>query len=219
MTWTVHWRREAPATFHARSLPDPLTRQVWVCEPTGPALVLGSAQRGAADAAACAAAGVDVVRRRSGGGAVLVVPGNPLWVDVLLPVDDPLWQHDVGRSFLWLGEAWALALDDVGVETSVHRGPLVRTPWSDLVCFAGLGTGELTDPSGRKVLGMSQRRTRLGARFQCAVLSSWDPSAIVALLDLPPPVRAAAAAELAAAAVGVGARLAGLCDALFARLP
>jgi len=219
MTWTVHRRREDAATFHARSLPDPLTRQVWVCEPTRAALVLGSAQRDVADVAACAAVGVDVVRRRSGGGAVFVEPGNVLWVDVLLPVDDSLWQHDVGHAFLWLGEAWALALDDVGIDTTVHRGSLVRTPWSDLVCFAGLGAGELTDPAGRKVLGISQRRTRAGARFQCAVQSTWDPSAILALLALAPPVRATAVADLADAAVGVGGRLAALGDALLARLP
>lgn len=150
---------------------------------------------------------------------MLVEPGNVLWVDVLLPMGDPLWQHDVGRSFLWLGEAWALALDDVGLATSVHRGPLVRTAWSDLVCFAGLGTGELTDPSGRKVLGISQRRTRAGARFQCAVQSTWDPGGIISLLDLPPQERATAIADLAQAAVGVGERLGALCDAFLVRLP
>lgn len=203
-----------------RPLPEPLHREVWVGESTRPALVLGSAQRDdVVDRDACARAGVEVVRRRSGGGAVLVEPGSLLWVDVLLPADDPLWEHDVGLAFLWLGEAWAGALADSGAVATVHRGPLVRTRWSDIVCFGGLGSGELTDPTGRKVLGISQRRTRAGARFQCAVLRTWEPAALVALLALTAQEREMATAELAGAAAGLGDRLDRVLPALLDRLP
>lgn len=220
MTWPVERHREDAATFHARPLPEPVRREVWVCEPTRPALVLGSTQRDdVVDRAACTAAGVDVVRRRSGGGAVLVEPRSLLWVDVLVPAGDPLWEHDVGRAFLWLGEAWVGALADVGVVAAVHRGPLIRTTWSDLVCFAGLGPGELTDPAGRKVVGISQRRTRGGARFQCAALGSWDPATLLPLLALTPADGGAAASALAGAAVGIGERLEGLLRAFLLRLP
>lgn len=220
MTWAVQRWRERPAVFHARPLPDRVERGVWVCEPSGAALVLGSAQRDdVVDHGACAAAGVEVVRRRSGGGAVLVEPRSVLWLDVVLPAGDPLWDADVGRAFVWLGEAWAEALDDVGVATSVHRGPLLRSRWSDLVCFAGLGPGELTDPSGRKVLGISQRRTRAGARFQCAVLGAWEPTKLIALLALSPAERESAAGELAQAAVGLGSGLDLVLPALLNRLP
>jgi lipoate-protein ligase A len=179
---------EAPSAFHARGLPDPVERAVWVCEPDRPGLVLGSAQRQAVvDAAACRRAGLEVVRRRSGGGAVLVVPGDLLWLDVLLPASDPLWERDVSRAFLGLGDVWSRALADLGVVAEVHRGGLVRSPWSELVCFAGLGAGELTvraaDGAPAKVVGLSQRRTRAGARFQCAALLRWDPAALIALLD------------------------------------
>ncbi len=224
--WPVIRHREPARAFHARALPDPVTRQVWVCDPTGPALVLGSAQRDeVVDRAACERAGVDVVRRRSGGGAVLVEPGTLLWVDVLLPADDDLWRADVGEAFLWLGEAWARALDELGLPLEVHRGPLVRTRWSDLVCFAGLGPGELTDATGAKLLGMSQRRTRAGARFQCALLlGAWDPVPLLDLLALSAGERAAATADLAAAAAGVGGSgaagdRAALLRAFAARLP
>ena len=61
----------------------------------------------------------------------------------------------------------------------VHRGGLVATPWSRQVCFAGLGPGEVT-VAGRKVVGVAQRRTRHGARFQVAALLRWDPAALVA---------------------------------------
>jgi lipoate-protein ligase A len=172
-------------------------RAVRVCEVTGPALVLGSTQADEdVDAAAAARAGLEVVRRRSGGGAVLVEPGHLVWVDVVLPAGDPLWEVDVGRAFWWLGRAWAGALAAVGVTGAVvHRGGVVASPWSRLVCFAGLGPGEVT-LAGRKVVGMAQRRTRHAALFQCAVPLHWDPARLLAVLALDPAERAAAAAHL-----------------------
>jgi lipoate-protein ligase A len=127
--------------------------------------------------------GVPIVRRRSGGGAVLVGPGEVLWVDVLLPADDALWETDVGRSFHWLGQVWVDALAALGVQSSWHKGPMVCTPWCRQVCFAGIGSGEVT-VDGRKVVGMSQRRTRAGALFQCAALLRWNPDEMARLLDL-----------------------------------
>jgi lipoate-protein ligase A len=219
VTWAVERCRETPATFHVRPWPDPMARTVWVCEPTEPALVLGSAQPDAVvDRAACDRAGVVVVRRRSGGGAVLVEPGRLLWLDVLLPAGDPLWDHDVGRAFLWLGDVWAQALRGVGVEAAVHRGGLERAPWSSLVCFGGLGTGEVTI-GGAKVVGISQRRAREGARFQCSALGAWAPEDLLALLELDPADRQAAAADLGPRAAPAGVPLDALLDAFLAALP
>jgi lipoate-protein ligase A len=157
-------------------------------------LVLGSTQPEVAER------GVPVVRRRSGGGAVLVRPGELLWVDVLLPADDALWEADVGRSFHWLGQAWVDALGALGVESNWHDGPMVCTPWCRQVCFAGIGPGEVT-VDARKVVGMSQRRTRAGALFQCAALLKWDPDEIARLVDLN--AEAAAGIESVAAALPV----------------
>jgi lipoate-protein ligase A len=212
--WAVERRCGAPSAFHARPFPDPVTRAAWVLEPDRAALVLGSAQPDRdVDRAAVAAAGVEVVRRRSGGGAVLVVPSEVLWVDVLLPAGDPLWEDDVGHAFLWLGRAWAAALRSLGVEADVHEGAMVRSPWSPSVCFAGLGPGEVT-VGGRKVVGISQRRTRAGARFQCAALATWDPAALAALLTADVDVDA-----VAAMAAGAPVDLADLEAALVAHLP
>jgi lipoate-protein ligase A len=203
------------ATFHARDLPSPARRQVWILEPDRPALVIGSAQRDdTVDHDACERAGVEVVRRRSGGGAVLLVPGEVAWIDVIVPAGDDLWSDDIGRAAHWLGEVWARALATCGAPGgTVHRGGHVRAPWSDVVCFAGLGPGEVTI-AGRKVVGISQRRTRAAARFQCAVPIVWDPAALVALLAPPRPT----VAELAEVAAGVPATADALTSAFVATL-
>jgi lipoate-protein ligase A len=196
---------------------------VWVVEATRPAVVLGSTQPRSLVAPD---AGVDVVRRRSGGGAVLVEPGGLVWVDVLVPAGDRLWEPDVGRAFAWLGRAWAGALADAGgPAAAVHEGPPVETPWSRRVCFAGLGPGEVT-VGGAKVVGICQRRARAGALFQCAALLRWDPGRLLALLDLggDNPRRSGddprrSGDDLAGAARGVDVDPAVLVAALLARLP
>lgn len=193
VAWSVERRAGGAGTLHSLGVPDASAgRLVRVLSVDRPALVLGSTQPASVVRDDVA---IDVVRRASGGGAVLVEPGRVVWVDVFVPADDPLWCRDVGRAFWWLGEMWAEALAALGVgDAVVHRGPLVTTPWSSAVCFAGLGSGEVT-VGGRKTVGMAQRRTRDGALFQCAVPLAWSAASIVALLDLPPE----AADDLAAA--------------------
>lgn len=183
------------ADLHGRQV-DWARPSVVRCDVTEPAVVLGSTQP------LPAAPTLPVVRRRSGGGAVLVGPGDPLWVDVVLPRGDPRWVDDVGRAFWWLGELWVDALGAVGVPgASVHRGGLCATRWSRVVCFGGIGPGEVVDAEGRKVVGIAQRRTRDGALFQCAVYAAWDPAPLVRCLGLPDE----SVDELRLAAAGVGA--------------
>jgi lipoate---protein ligase len=190
---------------------------VWVLEPTGAALVLGSTQSlDLVDRDAAAAAGVAVVRRRSGGGVVLVVPAEMAWVDVIVPAGDALWDDDVGRAAHWLGRAWQAALSDLGIApTAVHQGPLACGPLGRLVCFATVGAGEVTLPDQRKLVGVSQRRTRAAARFQCAAYRRWDPGSLADLLRLDADGRRA----LDAAAVGTDRNPAELVDAFLRRLP
>ena len=201
-------------------------RAVEIFEPNGPALVLGSTQSpDVVDLDACESAGVEVVRRRSGGGAVLVEPATMLWIDVVLPATDELWVDDVGRAGHWLGAAWASALARVGVAGPVvHEGAICLSRWGRLVCFAGLGPGEVTaGPGGPKIVGISQRRTRSGARFQCAVPFDWRPEVIVNLLRWASPIeRAEALADLSRAEVVYAldpARRPALLDAFLAALP
>lgn len=203
--WPVEHHRGSAAEFHERTIPDAPSPALWWFEVERPAVVLGSTQRGdAVDLAAASAAGIEIAKRRSGGGAVLLEPGAVIWVDVILPASDPRWEQDVGRSFAWLGAAWVRVLRELGLDgAEAHAGPLLRRPWSDLVCFAGLGPGEVT-VGDRKVVGISQRRTRAGARFQCALLQRWDPQVLLDVLALSPEERARAAADLATSAQGVG---------------
>ena len=183
-------------------------------EPLSTAVVLGSTQ-----ADAVVVPGTPAVRRRSGGGAVLVEPGGLVWVDVFVPSDDPLWEADVGRAFAWLGETWTSALADAGLPGShAHTGPLVTTPWSPLVCFAGLGPGEITQ-AGAKVVGMSQRRARAGALFQSAALLDWQPGRLLDRLVLSDDDRRRGSHELAEVARGLEVDAEALVAALLDRLP
>jgi len=182
-SWTVEHRRGSAQDLHALELPADGRRRLWVLEVDAPAVVLGSTQRAeVVDADAAAVAGVAVARRRSGGGAVWVAPGDPLWVDVLVPRDDPLWDDDVGRAFLPIGRAWQAALAAVGVGgTRLHEGGLACGPLGGTVCFAGRGPGEVL-VGDAKLVGISQRRSRAGARFQCALHRRWDPAPLAAML-------------------------------------
>ena len=194
-------------------------RRVAVLEVDRPALVLGSTQPdGVVDRAAVDAAGVELVRRRSGGGAVLLVPGDSLWVDVVLPRADRLWDDDVGRATWWLGRAWAAALGDLGLTATVHEGGLVRTRWSSLVCFAGWGPGEVAVGEG-KAVGVASRRGRSGARFHCGLGRTWDPGPLLELLALGPAERAEGRRDLAGVAVGVDRPPAEVVRALRSHLP
>jgi lipoate-protein ligase A len=178
---------------------------VAVCQVTTPAVVLGSTQSpSVVDAERAAAAGVAVCNRRSGGGAVLVVPGDPVWIDVWVPAGDVLWRDDVARAFDWLGDTWVEALQRVGIGSlAAHRqGTVSCTPWSSLVCFGGVGTGEVVTADGRKVVGLAQRRNRLGAWFHGACVLRWDPSPLVDVLALSPEDRDAAQAGLAPVVAG-----------------
>jgi len=171
------------------------------CEPSGPALVLGSTQPETdADVPRCAALGVAVARRRSGGGAVYVAPGAQVWVDVFVPAHHRLFEVDVGRSFRWLGEAWAEALRRLPDppwpgEISVARPGAPLGPLGRRLCFAAVGAGEVLW-GGRKVVGLSQRRDRRGAWIHSMAPLADHSALLLECLRLDPPTRAAAAAEL-----------------------
>ena len=177
-----HWRfhevaRSAEEHHH---LDLPAERGVWDVEVTHPALVLGSRQTAdVVDVEACTQRGIEVCTRRSGGGLMLLVPGEHVWIDVVIPAGDPLWSNDVQASMSWLGGLWQRVLAEVGIlDTTVATGSLAADDLGELVCFAGQGPGEViarsTEGQIAKYVGISQRRTKHLARFQCTAYCAWD---------------------------------------------
>ncbi len=198
----------------SRPWPEPMVATVRFLDVSAPALIVGSTQpMGSLDAGS----GIDVARRSSGGSAVLVRPGEVLWVDLFVPCDDTLWHADVGRATHWLGETWALVLGDLGIRAGWHDGAFMPGLWSHLACFGGLAPGEVTVAT-RKVVGISQRRTRAGVQFQCAALLAWDPGALVALFAPNATEQQPAVNQLSAAAAPLPVRKSALEAAFVRRL-
>jgi lipoate-protein ligase A len=207
----IRVRRGSPGELHALNPFEPdvhrLTPvqgvEVWRCEPDSSAIVLGSRQsEDIVDGAACRRAGLDVAKRRSGGGAVLIVPDDIVWIDVVAARG---WMpDDVRASMIMVGECWRQALIEARIDTAriaearvdqtvtpdemaVHRGGMVASGWSDLVCFAGIGPGEVLR-NGTKLVGLSQRRTREGVRIQGLIHRRSDLRSMRALFAVESPV-------------------------------
>jgi lipoate---protein ligase len=183
VTWRCEFSVGDPAQFLSRDFPGGVEGRLWWFQPELPTLILGSSQPASdVDAEVCAAHRTAVVRRRSGGGAVLASADDLLWVDVLIPREHAMSVADVVRSSWMVGECWREALNRCGIDgVSVHTGPMVHSRWSKQICFVGTGPGEVVDQWGRKVVGISQRRTRDGARLQCGLYRRWDAQLLASM--------------------------------------
>ncbi len=206
--WPIEHVIESADDIHHRAWPTPLLRTIWRCSVTRPAVVLGSSQITTPDQEALAAEyGFDICRRASGGAAVWLSPSSSIWVDVFVPHSDVAHRDDIGKAAVVIGRAWQAALWRIGHTTTVHQGPMVTTPLSKLWCFDGIGPGEVVDVStGGKMVGISQRRTRVGSRFQCVAYLYDDSEFAQKVVGLPKnsqlrvirPVRASSEHEIAA---------------------
>ena len=106
------------------------------------------------------------------------------WLEFVLPAGDELWVEDLGRSFDWLGRLMAGSLGRLGHPITVYEGPSRPGSWGRTICFAGLGPGELLSGQ-KKVVGMSQRRTRHWCRFGVAVLHHFAADRYAATFAVP----------------------------------
>lgn len=172
LPWKRHDWHGSAADFHAMN--PALTRALWWCVVQSPAIILGSTQQeGDVDVAVAEEMGLDVVRRRSGGGAVYVHPTESVWIDVTIPKEDPLFVDDVSASMLWLGDVFVAALQP-WVNARTFRGTFDAGTDGRSVCFASASPGEVF-VGDEKLVGISQRRGRDGARLQCVLYRSWQP--------------------------------------------
>lgn len=181
--WVLRRREGLAASLHDPTEPDRAVPTVDVLTVDQPSFVLGSSQSTAAvDHERAKAAGVVVARRRSGGGAVLLVPDDHVWIDVWVPAGDRRWDDDVIRAADWFGDVWCSAAARWGAtDLAVHRTNATRDGWAESVCFAGAGPGEVF-AGARKLVGVSQRRTRRWTRLQSVVHRRWDAALTFGLL-------------------------------------
>lgn len=178
MRWIVEHVEGSARQLH--DLPVPAHRLVRVHRVSAPAVVLGSRQS-PAELATAPMQGVELAIRGSGGGAVWLAPYEQLWVDVVVPVGDVLHSDDIRVAAHRMGDVWSATL---GPQTRTWRAAPTAGSASALVCFAGVGPGEVT-LDGRKLVGISQRRTRRWSRFQCVAYHRFAPERMLRCLGVP----------------------------------
>lgn len=172
-TWHRHDWQGTAGDFH--SLDPAAERAVWWCAVETPALIVGSSQSVDVIDAECATQrNIDVVRRRSGGGIVFVHPSDSVWIDITISREDPLWTDDVTTSMLWLGDVFVKALSP-WTNASTYSGTFNSGEFGRDICFVSQSPGEVFAHHD-KIVGISQRRTRDGARFQCVLYRQWSPT-------------------------------------------
>jgi len=143
--------------------------RVMRCIPTATTLVLGSRQsEEIVDRHAAGRAGLEIVRRRSGGGAVLVDANHSVWIDVEVGIEDVRYCAEPMAMMAKVGQWWMEALRFLNCcppDLWQFEGAMECDAGGDVICFAGRAHGELMVGES-KLVGLSQRRTRDGARVQ-----------------------------------------------------
>jgi hypothetical protein len=136
-----------------------------------------------------------------------------VWIDVTIPRNDLLWTDDVSSSMLWLGDIFVRALSP-WVEATCFTGAFVAGEYGRDVCFASHSPGEVF-VGENKLVGISQRRTRDGARFQCVLYRQWNSGDWLACLTSPH--AADGVRQLQIASIDIAAS--DIVDAVFDQLP
>ncbi len=143
--------------------------RVTQCIPTVTALVLGSRQsEEIVDRNVAVQKGLEIVRRRSGGGAVLVDANHSVWIDIEVGIEDPRYCPEPMKMMAKVGKWWMEGLRSLNCcppDISQFEGAMECDAGGDVICFAGRAHGELMVGES-KLVGLSQRRTRDGARVQ-----------------------------------------------------
>ncbi len=127
---------------------------------------------------------IKIVKRRSGGGAVLVIPGSFIWVNILIPADDPAYELNLKKSFNYVGKQLACILNELyglapkGLNAHestesfyVRSKPLQNSLEGKIWCFLDGNEGEVYFGK-KKVVGISQRRNRFGSCYYVGINSA-----------------------------------------------
>lgn len=179
---------------------------------TQPVLVTGRSARPAPlNPATLERLGIVREARRSGGGPVLW-DTDLLSLDVVVPQGHPLAGHDVTAAYRWLGEAVTAALCDIGAPAHVVSLAAARAAQARdddaarlaaRTCFGGLSPFEVVADDGRKLVGLSQARRRVGTLFQCGIAMRFDHATLAEVVEPEPTTRAALEQALRAACAGL----------------
>ena len=180
-SWTIETKHSETALAHEANLEEWQKPTIWIIEPKDTCLVLGKSQRGRAflNLSYLEEQNINLTVRQSGGGAVLVSPEDMLWVDIFIPQGSKFWIPDIAKASMWIGKIWHDALKRLNIECSLFDQKFSRSEASDLICFISRAAGELF-VANRKILGISQRRSKFGTRFQCALIINWKPEQMIA---------------------------------------
>jgi lipoate-protein ligase A len=139
-----------------------------------PCLSLGFAQAyDAADAAFCAAHGIDVVRRPTGGRAVL--HHLELTYSVCAPLGRGPFTRDLQAAYQAICRALVAGLRRLGVAAELSGAPengMIK-PTAAVPCFIGPAAGEVVVGS-RKLVGSAARRVGDSILQHGSILEGWD---------------------------------------------
>ncbi len=181
--WVVKWSAGPAHGFHHRDPEEHTGHEIWIHQVDRPAVVFGSTQLPAgfefdSPVEAGPAGPIELCRRRSGGGLVVVRPTD-VWIDAVVPATSTLHDDDVGQAFHWLGATWLAALAALMTPsgggqplTTARPAPSGGGRRRPFHCFADVGHGEVL-AGDRKVVGLSQRRTRSWTRLQTLFVARW----------------------------------------------
>ena len=148
----------------------------------------------------------------------MVVPHDSVWIDVVINRADPLWDDDVNRAPLWLGQVWVEALASLGIGPGKVVERYQPGRWGQVACFASRGPGEVLVGEA-KAVGVSQRRTRATARFQTLLYRRWAPEDLIDRLTVPQDQIEGLQKALVRAALPVDAQFDEVCSAFLRSLP
>lgn len=150
-----------------------------------PCLSLGASQPAdAADAAFCAAYGIDVVRRPTGGRAVL--HHLELTYLVAARLGEGPFSRDLQAAYATICRGLVTGLRRLGVAAELSGTPAggyIR-PTQPIPCFIGPAAGEVV-VQGRKLVGSAMRRVGDAILQHGSILEGWDGALQAGCLGLP----------------------------------